>query len=283
MTQQQITTSAALYFEPQEREAIPLYWFERVRELLAEFDLSPVLFSAEGGGFRIDECYVLAEPGGDLVDEGQVLSARGPELVTALKDGRINSLGLDSPRSVAGGRSDWRVMADASLNDGLFYLGLDEELISDPAALLRRAYQIAKGFLDIRYAIAYKSPLADDPDCYAMGLGSSTISAAKGPIRSQFRDLVRSWHDGTHRKSADELWRDELVGRRRHLAGLFRGAFPVNILSKSHIVKADLHSFGIGRLTELDPSLWLWELSDSEILLAERTLEARGVLVRQAE
>jgi hypothetical protein len=51
MSSPQITTSAALYFAPQPCGSIPLHWFERARELFADYSLSPILFTASGGTF----------------------------------------------------------------------------------------------------------------------------------------------------------------------------------------------------------------------------------------
>ena len=278
MSNEQITTSAALYFGPDQGRSVTLCWFERARELLTEHNLSPILFSADGGGFLIDECYVLAQPGGDIVDdEGYVLAARGGDLVDALRNGAIESLGLDSPRSVSGGRSDWRATVSVSSTFGMFYLGLDDDLAPAPATLLRRAYDIAKDLIRVRYGIAYTSPLPQDPECYAIGRSTKFTL-------SMFREELRTRREGTYRekKNPDELWGDELGGERRHLNGLFRGAYPANILSESHVRAAVLRTSGIGRLSELDASLWLWELSESEIPKAQALLEARKLLVSQA-
>ena len=91
----------------------------------------------------------------------------------------------------------------------------------------------------------------------------------------------REWD--LRKKSADELWADELNGKRRHLSGHFRGAYPASILSESHVRAANLKPQGVGRLSELDNSLWLWELSESEIPQAEAMLAQRKLLVSQAK
>ncbi len=155
------------------------------------------------------------------------------------------------------------------------YTGIDEELFSDPVALLRWAYEIAKDHFDVRYGIAYKMPLDDEPDCYAHG--SVKRSAA------EVLDIIRHRDEWERRKkTADELWQDELGNERRHLAGLFRGAYPASILSDAHVQAANLHSQPIGTLSKLDASLWLWELSDRELPKAEALLKENHVLVSQA-
>jgi len=277
MTETQITTSAALYFACEERESVPLRWFDKAREFFAEHALSPILFLADGAGFVVDECYVLADRGADIVDdEGCVLAARGGDLIRALRSGTVKSLGLDSPRSISTGRSDWRAMVDVSLNDGVLYLGLDDDLICDTTTVLRHAYEIMEGLFDVRYGIAYKSPLAEEPDCYASGYARYSLSETVEMIRSRGEWDYRQ-------RSSDEFWRDELDGRRRHLTGLFRGAYPASVLSESHVEMAGLRLRNVGELSELDRALWLWELSESEMPVAQRMLEDRNALISNVD
>ncbi len=275
MRSEQITTSAALFCASEQKEAISLEWFEKACEWLEKFNLSPILFTAGGGEFKLDDSYVVADPGGDLVKWGEVMVARRHDLVRALGNGVIYNLGLDSPRAGAVDRSDWRADVSAFTGDGEFYVGIDEDLVSDPVALLRCAYEIAKGLFDVRYGIAYKMPLAEEPDCYASGFAKTSPSEVFEMIRHR-----REWD--LRKKSPDELWADELNGKRRHLTGLFRGAYPASLLSDSHLRTADLRSQGVGKLSELDASLWLWELTESEIPQAEAMLEERKLLVSQA-
>jgi hypothetical protein len=264
-----------LFFSPDQRRAIPLQWFEKAFGLFASYDLSPVLFTASGQDFLLDDCYLLAERGDYLAEWGEVIVARRGELVNALQNGNIEILGLDSPRPGGRDRSDWRANVQGS-SSGDLYVGIDTSLVDDPSVLLRRAYEMAKGSFDVRYGIAYQSPLAQDPDCYAIGVAASTFS--------EVREMIRHRRERSHRKkNPDELWRDELMGEKRHLTGLYRGAYPASLLSESHLRTAALTSRGIGKLTELDASTWLWELSDSEILSAEKILESRGVLVSQMQ
>jgi len=61
-----------------------------------------------------------------------------------------------------------------------------------------------------------------------------------------------------------------MSGARRYLQGSFRGAYPASLLSEAHLNAklqggVTLRTAGIGQLTALDQSHWLWELSDSEI------------------
>jgi len=271
----QITTSAALYFESEDGQSILPLWLERARALFAQYDLSPIFFTASGGDFLLDDCYVLAQAGGAISKWGEVFAARGGDLANALHNGDLELLGLDSPRAGADNRGDWRAKLSVASTPGKIYVGVDEDLIPDPSALLRRAYDMAKGLFNVRYGIAYKLPLAQNPDCYASGFVTSSVSEVFEMIRH--RD---QW--GNRKKNPVELWGDELNGRRRHLAGLFRGAYPASILSESHIQTAALLPCEIGNLSELDASLWLWELSDRDLPAAEEFLKARAALFNQA-
>jgi hypothetical protein len=259
MNGQKIVTSAAMYFKHEQYKAIPLQWFERVSALFEENSLPITYFSADGGDFLIDDCHTLANRIGDLVK--------------ALKEGAVQSLGIDSPRSPSGPRSDWQVMADVSLIDGVFYLGIDGDVIANPRALVRHAYDIARGCFDICYGIAYALPLSQEPDSYAPGCRTYSFSEVRDFIRSRSKDV------GT--KGPEELWAEELNGRRRHLTGLFRAAYPASILSDAHMRTAGAGLNRFGKLSEIDASLWLWELSECEVPTAEKMLETSGVLVRQ--
>src|SRR5437016_3766315 len=144
-----MTTSAALYFGLEQVQSVPLRWLERAREIFEIYDLSPVLFTADGGDFLLDDCYVLAEQGRNLVEWGDVVVARAGDLVDALRNGIVESLGLDSPRHGADDREDWRAMVLASATSGECYIGIDEDLVPDPAILLNRVYDMAKDLFDV--------------------------------------------------------------------------------------------------------------------------------------
>jgi len=111
---------------------------------------------------------------------------------------------LDTPHADSNDRSDWCATVSASSTDGEFYIGVDEELVFDPADMLRRAYEIAKGMFDVRYGFAYKMPLVEDPACYASGFRRTSLA--------DFRDLLRRRREGIERqKTPDDLWHDELM------------------------------------------------------------------------
>ena len=270
----QLTTSAALFGNPSPQQPIPLAWFERALSFFQEFGLTPIFFTAGGGEFLLDDCYVLAPPGNDLVKWGEPIPARHDALLEALQGGTIDHLGLDCPREGSADRSEWRGDASASTHFGDYYLGIDEERISDPVEVLRRALSMVHDLFDVRYGFAYKMPLADLPDCYASGIGRTTLADVKAMLWRHIVPLPP--------KSRDELWQDEVYGERRHLTGLFRGAYPANLLSEAHVNRADLQAAGLGKLTEIGGDLWLWEFADDELPQAEDLLAAKQLLVSQA-
>jgi hypothetical protein len=267
-----ITTSAVLYFLSEQYNFIPLRWLEKAREFFVEQHLSPILFTAYGDGFLFDDCYVLADDGHDLTLFGGTIQARGKELVQALQNERIQDLGLDSPIPDTEYREEWRAMVESSLVNGVCYVGIDRCLGPGISSLLCHLYRMATGLFDVRYGIAYELPHSQDPASYASGFRSMSLSK----LQYMFRHRLE-WD--RRKKTPDELWSDELRGSRRHLSGLFRGAYPASVLSEAHIQAADLRSCGIGKLSPLDSSNWLWELSDSEIPIAERFLADRDVLI----
>lgn len=276
MSVDQIANAAVLFFDATSRDAIPLTWFERVISVFGQFHMAPILFTAEGGSFQLDDCYTLDECGGHIVKWGEQLESRRDLLVDSLKCDQIRSLHLDTPRADAKKRSAWHVAASVSLARQKCFIGVDEELISDPSTLLQQAIEMTSDLFRLRYGFAYKMPLADEPDSYAVGIQRTTLS--------DFRQWLKRRKDGLPPpETPDELWHEELLGQRRHLKGLFRGAYPANILSEAHVQAADLNSAQIGRLSEIEDSLWLWELSSKELPLAESLLASKGALVSQAE
>jgi hypothetical protein len=273
VTSQTITTSAALFLARQREGFVPLAWFERAVDYLKELGVEPILFTAHGGDFLFDDCHLLADEGELHIFE-EVIVARQGQLVASLKRQEIDSLGLDSPRRGAKTRADWRADARASLIGDDIYLGAAEELVADAAALLKRACEMSKGLFDVRYGFAYKMPLDDGPGGYASG---------SRPFRlADFRRWMKDRAAGIEApKNADDLWNDELNGQRRHLTGLFRAAFPANVLSDVHVEAADLANARLGKLSPLDDALWLWQLAPDEIAPANAWLESKGLLVHQ--
>jgi len=264
-------TSVALYFAPERTPSIPVRWFEGAYQWLSRFDLSPILFTAAGGDFLLDDCYTLSTD--SIVDnEGYVRLPRREQLLSSLKDGTITSLAMDAPRYVTGDRSDWQAMVDVSLIDGTLYFGVEERILSDLSALVYSAWHLAGDLLDICYGIGYKSLLVDYPNCYARGISPAAFYDIQQLVQN--RD---EWPRNT--ETADELWRNELVGTRRHLTGHFRGAYSVNVLSEHHLKKARLQSHNIGILSQLCASLWLWTLSNDEIPIAEELLKAADAVL----
>jgi hypothetical protein len=273
----QITTSVALFYHREsDDDVIPFAWFKRALEVFDEHHLSPIMFTAGGGPFELDDCYRLADGGSKEFRWGDPspIYSRRSALVDALQKGTVYYLDLDTPRADGQCRSEWHANVSASSVGDDIYIGIDEDLISDPVALIRRAWEMARGLFDIRYGFAYKMQLADDPASYATGSRSLSLS--------ELKEWIRRRHEGNEPPpTADELWKDELSKRRRHLTGLFRGVYHANVLSALHVDAADLRSSPVGKLSEIDDSLWLWELSEDEMPIAETVLRAKRLLISQ--
>jgi hypothetical protein len=273
-----IITSVALFHNPSEREAIPLAWFDRAIDWIGKYGLEPILFTAGGGPFALDDCFILSDEGEAIYRWGdpQPIVPSRRELIDALRDGQIYDLLVDVPRPDGKDRDDSRAQASLSSVDGEFYLGIDQTLCADPVALLQQALEISSGLISVGYGFAYQMPQDQDPAGHAMGLTSFSFADFKEWMRKKQLGLEK-------RPSADDLWQRELSENRRHLAGDFRGAYPVNVLSFAHVRAAGLDSSSIGQLSKLTDSLWLWKLTDAELPEAEAMLRAKRLLVAQLD
>lgn len=275
MSDERITASVALFFRQDNGASVPVDWLDSARKVFVDYGLSPILFTGFGGNFLYDDCYVLDARGGGLELWGERLPAREKELRDALADGQIEDLRLDSPRLGAANREDWRADVSVSTKSGEIFIGVDDALADDLLILTCRAITIAKHFFAVRYGFAYKMPLSEYPASYAAGHSRTTYS--------ELLEMIQNRRDWDKRpQTADKLWSDEIYGQRGYLKGLFRGAYPASVLSEVHVRTADLEAHPIGKLSQLDSSLWLWELSDTEASAAQEMLHDKRLLVSQA-
>jgi hypothetical protein len=249
----QMTTSVALYFSSESTAAVRLPWLETACRLFENCGVPTTYFGTRCMDF----------PGDDVLG----FAAHKHRLVEALQKGAVKDLSLGSIRVGADDVQDWRVSVWITLQSGLLYVGADEEIVSHPAVLLRRAHEVAREDFDVRYGIAYKSPLAQCPELYAAGTRLYSLS-----------DVTREMLTRRTRTRLN-AWFEETMGERRYLNGLFRGAYPASVLSDEHIRRANLRSLGIGSLSQFDTGLWLWELSDAEIPVADTILDKLGILI----
>jgi hypothetical protein len=194
-------------------------------------------------------------------------------LAREVHQGNVHILGLYSnPTRDHDLVMDWQGLAYVDLGKGSYFLGLPESVEPRPKTLLRVAYELAKNVTDTPYGIAYSHEYRKGPDFYAVGIIAS-------PDPEVFSDAAAL-------EAGDRVarWFHELNGARRYLNGWFRGAYPASVLSEGH-VNADLkggktiRSAGIGNLTALDATHWLWELAAEEISVAEKALREAGRLL----
>ena len=98
MTARQITTSAAMFGSNIHTEPISFTWLECSRRWMEDLNLSPILFSASGADYLLDSCYVLTGEADRLFQSADIIVEVAVALDRALCEGRIDYLGIDSPR-----------------------------------------------------------------------------------------------------------------------------------------------------------------------------------------
>jgi hypothetical protein len=254
-----LITSAALYYSTQEIGSVPVEWFEGVSSFLAAKGLPVQIFVAEAEGFDFEKHYELAKD--------------GQKLVRALRDGKVHDLSLYSvPSEYEIVEEECVAEAVLGYNSGDFFLGVNHEVMESAALLLEGALSLAGGLPPIRYGIGYYRPQSKGPSPYALGCGTSG-----DPFDAEGERLG--------------AWLSERWGQARHLTGMFRGAYPANILSDEHVealLKSDiaereatLREVGLGSLKPLKQGLWLWELTEDEIPQAEALLQLSGLIINQ--
>jgi len=252
-----MTAAAALYFQPSEGASVPLNWMERGIQFLVD------------NGFPPREMALTSR---DQSLDGLFLYPSKQEAITDLiRQGEINVLGIYA--NLTRGQDlvmNWQALVYVDLDDGHDFLGVPRELGYPAADLLRKALALHEGFPDPRYGVTYFHPTQKGPDFLAVGiLAQSGGNYEREP--QDYRDWVRKWLD-------------ELTYERRHLQGWFWDVFPASLLSDAH-VNARLRSgrtlrdSGLGRLTPLKPGIWLWELSDREMIPAREALAQAGLLI----
>ncbi len=254
MNRQRIVTSAALYLQANVGTSVPVRWLEIACRFFQDCGVYVDYFDTTCTDF----------PG----DDAKNFASHKTRLIESLERGAVEYLGLGCVRPGSEDVEDWRIRGSIELQSGVLYLGTEEEIVSDPAVLLQRAYELARIGLDVRYGIAYKSPLAEAPELYAAGTRLYSLS-----------DMTREMLSRRKRTRLD-AWFEERMGERRYLTGLFRGAYPASVLSDAHVRRANLRWLGLGSLSRIDTGLWLWELSDAEIPRADGVLDKLGVLVK---
>jgi hypothetical protein len=254
MNRQRIITSAALYFQADAGSAVPSRWLEIACGLFQDRGLPVDYFDTTCGDFA----------GDDVRD----FRAQKTRLIESLERGAVEYLGLGCFRPGSQDVEDWRIRISIEMLCGVLYVGAEEEIVSQPAALLRSACAFTRAGLAVRYGIAYKSRLVESPELYAAGTRLYSLS-----------DVTKEMLTRRNRTRLD-AWFEEKMGERRYLTDLFRGAYPASVLSDAHVRRASLRSLGLGSLSRIDTGLWLWELSDAETPTADGVLDKLDVLIK---
>jgi hypothetical protein len=250
-------TSAALFYGLPDSGGVPLGWFEAVSAFLAGKGLPVQIFVANARGFNFERHYNLVK--------------YGPKLVRALREGMVEDLFLYSvPSRYEVVEEDCIAEAGLAYQSGNFFLGIDRIVNYSPSIILETALNLAGNLPEIKYGIAYDRLLSKGPFEYAVGCGTNP-----DPF-DQERERLGEWGR-------------ELCGQSRHLAGMFRGAYPASILSEEHVKalvrenifreQSEQGYAGLGRLQPIKEGYWLWELKDAEIDQADDALENSGLII----
>jgi hypothetical protein len=253
-----LINSAALYFGPEAPQSVPILWLTRAIGFFESRNITLDYFYVAGTeAFSQDGTY-------DFRDYKYYLFKAVNE--------RVENIGLYSNPNPQAPRSAWRAMASFEMHDGMTFLGIDEAMFPEHGSLLRSAYLMGGELLGVTYGISYKQLLSDGPDCYATGVHCASLA--------DIRRLVTSPDESDRRLTA---WRNEMWGSRRYLAGMFRGAYPASIISCEHLaaLRERARSGKVpGTITPfVDNKLWLWELTGSQMIAAERLLQGCSLLV----
>jgi hypothetical protein len=194
------------------------------------------------------------------------------DLLRIVGSGHIDSIGLYCNPDMRAPRSAWHATASMEMRTGLLFLGIDDSWHARHRELLEAALAMCSDHLGVGYGISFRRALAQGPDSYAAGVLEGSLQAIGGWLTGE--------SDEGHRITA---WLHEMLGARRYLSGLFRGAYVSSILSAAHI--AALHRLRQsaeipGTLTTLPQHrLWIWELAEPDLPAAELLLRDGGLLV----
>jgi hypothetical protein len=255
----QLINSAALYFGEGAPPRVPSSWLFGAIDFFVSQNISLDYFDIYATeDFSPDETYPFL--------------MHKDKLIMAVNKGLVESVSLYSNSDPNSPRSIWKAMASVEMENGMSFLGIEESRLPHHVLLLRLAYVIGGQALGVRYGVSYKRSLANGPDSYAAGV-----------LQGNFAD-VEQWliSEDQHRNRLT-AWRNEKYGSRRYLNGRFRGAYPASIISHEHVL--GLESCAAfesvpGTITPLvENKLWIWGLTNSQIIQAEKMLHEGALLI----
>jgi hypothetical protein len=165
----------------------------------------------------------------------------------------------------------WRVSAGIDELDGCsMRFSWDNELLRfDVDWVLKILREIARQ-CRLTYGFGYQLSFDRGPEVYALGMNAS------------FEDGGEAEDDRIAR------WMRERIGQRRHLNGMLRDVYPLNIIGRRHLSGpvdgADLRAWieaspQRGLLATIDDGIWLWEVPAESLLTVRQTLERAGRLI----
>jgi hypothetical protein len=250
------TVCAALYFDPKEVGPISVAWLDEALRLLAQSQVPLRQFEVHG------------VPGGFVQDQAEPLPQRLDRLRAALSAGRAESLRLyahpvDRTTSLV---LCWRASAGIGYERGDGFLGVPVRPGLTFKDHLLATYSLTRLVAPCRYGIAYLRSAHLAPAFYARGMLGNSLEAP-------------DWEDSD---TGGRIYR--FSGETRHLQGMLRSVYPVQLLSEAHRSARltdgrPVAELGLGRWTQVEGGLWLWELNEEEMPIATQALERAGLIL----
>ena len=99
MKSQQMTRSAVLFSDATYPEPVSWNWFENAVKVFELLRMAPIFFTAGGGDFELDDCWLLEDDGPGIFRWGdpEPIHPGRIALLKNLREGAIHTLALDSP------------------------------------------------------------------------------------------------------------------------------------------------------------------------------------------
>jgi len=122
------------------------------------------------------------------------------------------------------------------------------------------------------YGFGYQRPFDKGPDFYAFGM-TSGLDYSKEEVKEG--DIIAAW---SH----------ELMGRNRHLQGMLRDVYPINLISEKHVDRQVDHLSLLdwiskdntrGTIESVGSNCWLWTIPDESVTRVRHRLDAAGLLI----
>jgi hypothetical protein len=253
-----LIVGAAVYFDPEAADAVPVGWLDEALRLLA-LNRVPVSEFETVGASTLDETEIQSYP------------PNAERLCAALASDPVKIVILRCRESETALAIRRQAVAEINGRFGFAFLGLPVEAGLDLKEALLATHRLARLVAQPAYGIAYLRRGRFAPGGYAEGINAGSTLEFPAPEDLQTRDRIVKWFI-------------EMGHERRYLRGGFRSVYPVQLLSEAHrqarldtgVTVAELP---LGQWTPTEDGMWLWELTDAELTEAKALFERSGLLL----